>query len=684
MGRKRWIIRQLNKDEASMIAEKFSLEPFSALLLSQRGFKNDDEIKAFLGRERTLIDPFTLPDMEKAVDRINQAIFDDEIICIFGDYDCDGVTATALLYSYLEMQGANVTYLLPDRSEDGYGLSRGVVDRIKAIGTNLVVTVDNGISAIEEAKYIKELGMELVVTDHHLPGDELPDCVAVVDPHRTDSNCEFSDYAGVGVAFKLCCALEGDSASVLEDFVDFVALGTIADMVPLKGENRYLVKLGLNLINSAPRIGIESLIEVTGLKDKQITSSNISFGLGPRINAAGRMSSAEQALELLICEEPLAADEIASELHGINADRHSEEEKIVSECINLIIGHPKFAHNPVLVVYGDNWHEGVLGIVASKLLDKYSRPVIVLSNKDGVSKGSARSIEGFSIFEALSACSEHLVMFGGHAQAAGLTINTKDIPAFIESINAYAYTQPVFYPSIYVDCKLNPDSISTEILDALKVLEPFGSENPQPNFAILNLVVDGITELGDRKQHYRIHAHKEGRDKQLTLMKFNASPASFPYKQGDKFDALVTLDKNVWNGQVRVSVIIKDTRPCNTDDDEMVKSEKIYDKIETRTNLSADEASYATPDRSLFARIYTFLKRNPNVSMNAYEYIAYKTIENSDENLCKVKVAILAMIELGLIVVKSDGIITVPSVSQKFDLNSAPVMEFLREVNPNA
>ncbi|MBQ3897936.1 MAG: DHH family phosphoesterase, partial [Clostridia bacterium] len=238
MERKKWRLAQLNKDLAAEIAEKYSVDPFVALILAERGISAPDEIADFLGREQQEVDPFLLPDMQKAVDRINDAIFGFERICIYGDYDADGITSTAVLYSYLEMQGANVTYLLPDRTEDGYGLSRGVVDKIKALGTDLVITVDNGISAVEEAEYIKEQGMELIVTDHHLVGDELPDCVAVVDPHRDDCDCPFRDYCGVGVAFKLCCAIEGDSAAVTEDFIDLVALGTIADIVPLKGENR--------------------------------------------------------------------------------------------------------------------------------------------------------------------------------------------------------------------------------------------------------------------------------------------------------------------------------------------------------------------------------------------------------------------------------------------------------------
>ena len=682
MDRKKWNLQTIDKDLAAQIAEKYSVDPFVALLLAGRNIHTPEDINDFLGRDTELIDPFLLPDMQKAVDRINDAIFDYEKICVYGDYDADGVTSTAVLYSYLEMQGANVTYLLPDRTEDGYGLSKGIVDKIKTLGTDLIVTVDNGISAIEEAKYIKELGMDLVVTDHHLPGDELPDCIAVVDPHREDFDCPFKDYCGVGVAFKLCCAIEGDSTTVFEDFIDLVAIGTVADIVPLRGENRRFVKSGLASINNFKRPGIEALIDIAGLTGKEIMASNISFGIAPRINAAGRINSAEKALELLLCEEPEAAKEIAEELNNANIERHEAENKILNESKKLFYENPVLSHAPVIVTFGDGWHEGVLGIVASRLLDTYQRPVIVLSNReDGYSRGSARSIEGFSIFDALTACSEYLEMFGGHSQAAGLTIKTENIPAFMKALDEYAYSQPLFYPSINVDCKLNVDSIDLDLVQAIKQLEPFGCENPSPLFGLFDLVVDGITELGDKKQHLRIYAHKEGKDKQLTLMNFNVPKGAFPHKHGDKFDAIVSLNKNVWNGQERVSIVIVNTRPAGVNDELMVRCIKLYDKIELRAPLTPNEVDFAFPDRPLFARLYTYLKNHQNLSFNSFEYMANKISENGD-NLCKVRVALLAMMELGLVKVMPDGAIVVPETSEKVDLNTAPVMEYLKEMNP--
>lgn len=680
MDRKKWNLGQLDKELASKIAENYSVDPFAALLLSKRGLTTREEIDSFLGRSVDTVDPFLLPDMQKAVDRINDAIFDYEMICVYGDYDADGVTATALLYSYLEMQGANVTYLLPSRHGDGYGLSNTVIDKIKSLGTKLIVTVDNGISAVDEAKYIKSLGMELVVTDHHLPGDELPDCVAVVDPHRLDAQCPFKDYAGVGVAYKLCCAIEGDDRAVKEDFIDLVAIGTVADIVPLKGENRTFVKEGLRSMNAFKRPGVEALVNVAGLEGKQLIASNISFALAPRINAAGRMDSAEKALDLLLCEEPTAANEIAMELNEANASRHDEENQILEDCTKLLYEDPYRSHMPVIVMNGDGWHEGVLGIVASKLLDTFQRPVIVLSNRDdGYSRGSARSIEGFSMFDALTACSDHLVMYGGHAQAAGLTLKTEDLDAFMKALTEYAYAQPLFYPSLSVDCKLNTDNLGLDLVNSIKLLEPFGADNPAPLFGLFDLVVDGVTELGDRKQHLKIYAHKDGRKNQITLMNFNVPHGVFPHKVGDKFDAVVTLDKNLWNGQERLSIIIKNTRPAGVDDDTMVKCVKLYDKIELRSKLTSEEIKFSTPERPLFARLYTYLKKNQGLSMNSFEYMANKVCENGD-NMCKVRVALLALIELGIVNYDTNGDLFVPEVSAKFDLADAPVMQYLSEV----
>ena len=678
MSRKKWTVQKLNKDLASTIAERYSIDPLTALLLTQRGFDTFDKLDEFFDDSEEWIDPFLLPDMEKAVERINDAIFDGERICVYGDYDCDGVTSTTILYSYLEAQGADVTYMLPERERDGYGLSNQVVDRIAATGTRLIVTVDNGISAVEEAKYIKEKGMELVVTDHHLEGDELPDCVAIVDPHRNDRDCPFEDYAGCGVALKLCCAMEGSNEEVMQEFADIAALGTVADMVPLTGENRKIVLYGLRLLNTYRKPGIEAILEKAGLSDKTLDSTSISFGIAPRINAAGRMGTAERALDLLLADDPYSASEMAEEVNVMNTQRHTEEDKIFTEAIAYLQDHPEVAHLPILVLSGKGWHEGVLGIVASKLLERYLRPVIVLTDKGDLCKGSARSIEGFSIYDAMNSCRDMLNTFGGHELAAGMSIRPELLDEFRVRINEYAYGMQSVYPETRIDCKLNPAGLSLDLLDSIRMMEPFGTGNTSPVFGLYGVVLDSVQGMGNEGRHKRLTFHKDGNNTQVNGIFFNRP--EFPYQRGDKVDLVVTLGRNEYRGNVSLSVYVRDIRPAGTDDDAMAASEQLFDKMLAGRPLSEEEVDRLTPDRSYFAGLYRYLKANEGVPYSAYEYIHRKVhpVENALSPLCKTQVTLLAMRELGLLTTDDEGRIHIPSQAAKVDLSEAPVLQKLQ------
>ena len=677
MSRKKWTVQKLNKDLASTIAERYSIDPLTALLLTQRGFDTFDKLDEFFDDSEEWIDPFLLPDMDKAVERINEAIFDGERICVYGDYDCDGVTSTTILYSYLEAQGADVNYMLPERERDGYGLSNQVVDRIAATGTKLIITVDNGISSVEEAKYIKEKGMELVVTDHHLEGDELPDCVAVVDPHRNDKDCPFEDYAGCGVALKLCCAMEGSDEEVMQEFADIAALGTVADMVPLVGENRKIVLYGLKLLNTYRKPGIEAILEKAGLSEKTLDSTSISFGIAPRINAAGRMGTAERALDLLLADDPYSASEMAEEVNVMNSQRHSEEDKIFTEAIAYLQDHPELAHMPILVVSGKGWHEGVLGIVASKLLERYLRPVIVLTDKGDLCKGSARSIEGFSIYDAMNSCRDMLNTFGGHELAAGMSIKTEWLDEFREKINEYAYENASVYPETRIDCKLNPAGLSMDVLDSIRMMEPFGTGNTSPVFGLYGVVIDSVQGMGNEGRHKRLTFHKDGDRTMVNGIFFNQP--EFPYQRGDKVDLVVTLGRNEYRGNVSLSVYIRDIRPAGSDDDAMAASEQLFDKMLAGRRLSGEEADRLTPDRSYFAGLYRYLKANEGVPYSAYEYIHRKVYPVEDEStpLCKTRVTLLAMRELGLLTTDDEGRIHIPDQETKVDLSDAPVLQKL-------
>ncbi|MDE6767528.1 MAG: single-stranded-DNA-specific exonuclease RecJ, partial [Eubacterium sp.] len=513
MSHKKWIVADADKEKASLLSEKLNIDPFIAFLLVSRGI--DDELSAsdFLSSSCAFSSPYSLKDMDKAVSRINKALEKDERICIYGDYDCDGVTSTALLYTFFESLGADVIYFIPNRLTDGYGMNMSAIDKIKAQGTNLIITVDNGISAIDEAEYIYSLGMELVVTDHHQVGDVLPKACAVVNPHREDNSIRFRDFAGVGVAFKLACAVyDGEVEEMLEQYADLVAIGTIGDVVALKGENRGLVKAGLELINTDSRIGIAALRAAAGNSENELNAVDIAFQLCPRINAAGRMDSADKALDLLICDDYEDARFKAEQLNLENTHRHEVESNIIDDIKQMISDNSSLADERVIVIAGKGYHHGVIGIVASHIVSVYGKPAIIIGiDDDGKCTGSARSVDGFNIFEAISACADLLTHFGGHPLAAGLGIEADNIDLFRQRINSYAMDICPVMPaqSITLDCKLSPFYLNTDLVDNLAYLEPYGADNPQPIFGLFNVRLMSVTPIGDGK-HIRIEVQKKG------------------------------------------------------------------------------------------------------------------------------------------------------------------------------
>ena len=468
MNRKYWRISSFDKKRVAELAYEYGYDELAVFLLAARGITEPEDIDAFLNYDTDLSDPFEVKDMDKAVRRIRKAIADCEKIAVYGDYDADGVTATALLYLYLESQGADVTYYIPSRMEEGYGLHNDAIDALAESGIKLIITVDNGINSANEALYVKSKGIDLVVTDHHQPGVSLPEAVAVVNPHRDDDYSEFKELAGVGVAFKLVAALEdGDYDSVLADFADIVAIGTIADIVPLKGENRLLAVRGIQEINNSSRPGIVAIKNNAG-NVKEFNAMNVAFTIAPRINAAGRVEDATTALKLLLTEDADEAQELADKLDSFNVVRQETEAAIIEEAINKIESDNNLRYAKVIVVDGDDWHSGVIGIVASKIVDRYGKPAIVIAKDgSGEAKGSCRSIEGFSLFDALCNSEEYLVRFGGHTLAAGFSIKDEMIEAFRQNINDYADTLDVFYPVLNLDCRINPEKIDLDFIESL-------------------------------------------------------------------------------------------------------------------------------------------------------------------------------------------------------------------------
>ena len=673
MNRKKWVVSPCDRDAAATIAENCGVEPFAAFLLCSRGMTDEFEIESFL-YDTDLIDPYTLPDMEKAVERVNQALENGERITVFGDYDCDGVTSTALLYSYLSSRGANVDFYIPDRSGEGYGMNLGAIDQLKSRGTNVIITVDNGISAVEEIAYAKAIGIDVVVTDHHRVGEALPDAVAVVDPHREDSLCEFSDWAGVGVAFKLVSALdESEGYELLEQYGDIIALGTVADIVSLKGENRIIVRSGIAFMNAALeegalRKGLKALLEASG-SSGVLDSSSVAYRIAPRVNAAGRMGSAERALKLLLTEDENEAKEIAKEVSDANAQRQATETEITASAIEYIENAPEIKHRRVIVVEGEDWHQGVIGIVASRLVEKYGKPCIVISKNGDVAKGSGRSIDGFSLYDALSYCGDILVQYGGHVLAAGLTVDSDKIDAFRDKINEYALNSDAAVPILKIDCKLNPSSINIDMVSSLQVLEPYGAENPQPLFGLYNMEITAVHPVGAGK-HLRITVKRK--TGVVTVIMFSVTLEEFPYKVGDKVDLAVKLSENEFQGKVQVSVQAKAIKLSGIDDDRAIASIHAYEDFCAQETVTDELKEKISVNRDFCGSIYKFVKANNGWNFSA-EVLCYR-LGLSPDKIAACQISLDALTELGILVLK-DGKYTIPAQTVKNPLENSRIFQ---------
>lgn len=675
MRRKKWVVAKSNKDFAALTAQELSIDPFAALLVTSRGFNDIDAIDSFFDDEAMLsLDPLSIKDMDKAAERINRAIDDFELICVFGDYDADGVTATALLYSYLEARGANAIRYIPDRVLEGYGLNAAAIRELAEKGVKLIVTVDNGVSAVEEAKLAKELGITLIVTDHHKVGSELPDAYAVVDPHREDCPSKFKEMSGVGVAFKLACALEGGADDMLlEEYGDLVALGTIGDVVTLTGENRIMVRNGLRIINEEPRAGIAALMELSGFGDKVFTASSAAFTVCPRINAAGRMGSAHKALDLLLCDDDETAADLAEEINSMNALRQKTENDIFMQATAMLDSDPELKNNKIIVVDGEGWHQGVIGIVAAKITERYGRPCVVISRDGENAKGSCRSVEGFSIYDAIESVSDCLDHFGGHTLAAGVGLKSSRIFEFRCRINEYAAKIEMPFALQKIDCKLLPSSISLDILDSVSRLEPFGSGNPQPCFGLFGVRIEDITGISEGK-HIRMTVSRNGA--RTGVVCFGLPEKSFPFEKGDTVDLAVNLDRNFYNGETRVSVIVRGIRPSETDEEKVLSAIRLYEKFSRGEKLTSDEANKILPCRDLQVAVFKSIKSKP-LKDSCHEVLCIR-LNDDGENLAAITAAVDIMIEMGILCVDEDNRVFVPQNPPKVNLEDSLVMKKIK------
>ena len=678
---KLWNIAELDRQEANAIQNEYGLPAIIAMLLQTRGIKTREEIEDFLNNESEIASPFEIKDMDKAADRVQRAIESGEMICVYGDYDADGVTSTALLYSYLETVGANVIYYIPSRESEGYGMNIGAVDTLAEKGVELIITVDNGIAANREIAHAKELGIDTVVTDHHMPIDELPNACAVVDLHRPDCPSKFKQLSGVGVAFKLIMALEGEFCDVdmlLDNYADLLSIGTIGDIVELKGENRVFVKRGLQSIINSDRPGIAALIENSGLTGKPLTAGKVSFTLVPRINAVGRLGLSGKSVELLLTEDYEEAQQIAQAMGDDNAERRQIETEILQKIDIEIQQNPSLVLDKIIVIDGENWHQGVIGIVASRVKEAYGKPAIIISRDGDNAKASGRSVEGFALCDAVAECSDLLTHFGGHPMAVGLSLASENIELFRKRINEYANSiGSMPFDALNIDFKLNPAGVTLDIAEEIRELQPFGSGNPTPVFGLYNMKINSIIPLSNNK-HLKLIISRA--DTTLTAMMFFTSTDGFPYKKGDTVDLAVALDVNEYNGNKSVSIIVKDIKASADDTEEILKSQRVFEDFCRSNPLTAEQLGSIVPTREDFAVVYRFLKSNGGYGFDT-STLVYKL--GNKLPMGKIRVILEAMNELGLITIREgmfSNSIGVNQVSGKVSLESADIIKRLSEV----
>ena len=600
MKMKRWVTAKPNLETVRSLARSCGFTPLAAAALCARGIDTPEAARAFLETDPAkLHDPMLLPDMAKARDTIRRAIEQGKKIAVFGDYDVDGVTSTCVMTRVLRSLGADVRHYIPDRLSEGYGLSMGAMDRLAQDGIGLIVTVDSGVSAFEEIARARELGMEVVVTDHHECREELPDANAVVNPKRADSTYPFAELAGVGVAFKLACALAGDGQqrAVLEQYADLVALGTVADVMPLIGENRIIVAAGLRRMAETQNVGLSMLLHESGQQGKRLTASTISFILAPRINAAGRLGHADMAAELFLTDDPRRAQTLAMALCEQNKQRQATENQILEQALQKLRREYDPLEDQVIVLAGEDWHHGVIGIVSSRICDRYACPTVLIALEDGIGKGSGRSVKGFNLYEALCDSAPLLERFGGHELAAGLTIREENIQQFHENMEAWAreHVNPQeLMPILHIDCPIAPEFISTEATRGLDVLEPFGMGNPQPVFSMCDLLVEEITPISSDR-HVRLTLSKDGQT--YTAMLFGTGQGGCGFAQGNYVDAAFCLEINEYRGRCSVQLVIRDIQlsTCVVMADQKILN--LYNRFMSDGALTAREARVLLPER---------------------------------------------------------------------------------------
>ena len=669
---KKWSVGVPDRNSVLKLMTGCGISSLTAAAIAAKGYSAPESVVESLNVGE-LSDPFLIKDMREAADTINAAIDGGERICVYGDYDCDGIMSTVILYSYLLEAGADVTYYIPERSE-GYGLNKKAVDKISDDGVNLIVTVDNGMAAIAEAEYIYALGMKLVVTDHHQQGEALPRAEAVVDTHRRDCFSPFKYMCGAGIALKLIAALDGgDCTMALEQFGDLAAIATVADIVSLTGENRFLTTYGIELIENSDRPALMALKEVCGLTDKPINSQCIGFGIAPRINAAGRFGSPKTAVELFLCEDYDRALSVAQELDRLNNMRKQRENDIISDIYSMIDSDPSLTAGRVIFLCGKGWHHGVIGIVASRIMEQLGKPCFIASECDGEIRGSARSFGEFSIFGALSYAAHSLEKFGGHPGAGGFTVKAGMSGVFRDMLEEYALKNHRIMPlpTLSADSPAAPSELTVENVRGLSLLEPFGADNEKPLFFIGGAELTEVAPLSDG-------AHSKLKLKagfaRIEALIFRTPPSELPVAVGEQCDMIVTLGINSFRGRESVNIIVSDIRPHSFEQSKYFAALASFEAFMRGEELPPNYYPSMYPERDEAAQVYRAIPEG-GIPLDRL----YMAFSGRGLNYCKLRLSLEAFRELGLVSISgTDQRVDRIKVTKKADLASAPVLVRLR------
>ena len=595
-----WNVAQPEMEKVNALAQG-GYAPLNAMILAARGMADKKQADAYLDCNCALIDPFRMTDMDLAAGRVGLAMARGEKIAVFGDYDVDGITATCLLTDFLRQHGANCVPYIPGRLEEGYGLNPIAIHQLHGEGVKLIVTVDCGITAVEEAKLCAELGIDLVITDHHECKEELPQAVAVVDPHRRDGGYPHKDLSGVGVAFKLASALCGSQEEVLAGYADMVCLGTVADVMPLQGENRVFVARGLEQLRHTKRPGLAALMEQSGCDPKAVTASSVGYMLSPRINAAGRMGQIDLAIDLFLTDDADRGEELARALCELNRQRQSVESEIYQQAVEML---PKGRLPEAIVLADETWHQGVVGIVASRLAEEYCCPAFLVCLDGEHGKASSRSYGGFNLFAALSQLSPLLESYGGHELAAGFTISRSQIPAFRQAICKLAeefYNDDNPRTVLEADCAIPPEMLTLHSIEALDRLEPCGNGCPKPTLVMENLQIERINQVGGgRHMRLRLRSGRYG----FNAIFFSATAQTASVMPGDMVDVAFVPQVNEFRGERSVQMNLVDIRPsCKAECSGKLGG---YRELQNHT-ITAAQAGSLLPDRATLAMVWKYL-----------------------------------------------------------------------------